>query len=355
MFGYCGGLAHLKRADTDRSRGVHSKLILHPSFRQTISEIGSLKVRLPSLPSRLELDFSLYDYPPNGKLVSKIEEVQHLQLDACNGQALCSQLSICAYDESIVKFQALEGTAYLTSHSLVVDGRDDFLPSNELTLYFYTRSQALAEKREYVKYSLDPETESKRDYVTDRQRFLVDYVPKNSLVLIDGPLIGGQISTKTVELNDLLLGKETVPVFFVKNSTSNLVTDYITELRGKYNSDMHWAYQYLKPGERTGLFRYVEQGHETHAKVFCYVKAFDASPQRFEMDLKAFTKHSGEIAGLLDMIYYLLLVQGDLANPQLRPIAIAEKYARSTLNLIDLSRIMRQFVTPTMNQERFPW
>ena len=59
---------------------------------------------------------------------------------------------------------------------------------------------------------------------------------------------------------------------------------------------------------------------------------------------------------IMDLIYYLLLVQGDLRNPQVRPIAIAEKYARETIHLVDINKLTRDSgLIPTMNQERFGW
>jgi hypothetical protein len=51
-----------------------------------------------------------------------------------------------------------------------------------------------------------------------------------------------------------------------------------------------------------------------------------------------------------------MLAQGDLKNPQIRSIAIAEKYARATLRLLNLPQMMKELgITPTMNQERFAW
>jgi hypothetical protein len=333
-----------------------SRLVFHPSFNDTIEEIRKLRISLPRNPTDLEMDFTLYNYPKNGELVSKIEEVGRFQLDPHKGEKTSNCTPICAYDESINRFQGLEGTAYLTSHSLVLHGRSDFIPKSLLTFYFYTKSKVLSQNSKNIKYAEDPEVDSKRDYIIDRKALLVENVPEKSVVFIDGPLIGGQMSSYTIELNDLLLKKEVVPIFFVKNSTSNLVTDNIKELDGKYNSDMHWAYGYLKKGERTNLFRYEDRDHSDFAKVFCYMKAFDASPQRIEMDVKAFKKYSDIVMGLFDLSYYLLLAQGDLKNPQIRTIAIAEKYARTTLNLINFTQMMKDLgITPTMNQERFAW
>ena len=56
----------------------------------------------------------------------------------------------------------------------------------------------------------------------------------------------------------------------------------------------------------------------------------------------------------MDVMNYLIIVQGYLKNPQIRPISIAEKYARETLSLIDPKKwLSKTVVTPTMNQIRF--
>jgi hypothetical protein len=315
-----------------------------------------LRITLPSNPSDLEMDFNTYSYPQSAELVSKMEEIDRFKLDPHNGERICKRSLICAYDESIDRFQGLEGTAYLTSHSLILHGGSDFVPMNLLTFYFYTRSRLLSQDSKNIKYSEDPEVDSKKDYIEDRKTLLDENVPDESLIFIDGPLIGGQMSSSTVELNDLLVVRKAVPIFFVKNSASNLVTDNIKELRGKYNSDMHWAYKYLKDGERTNLFRYEDPNNRDFAKIFCYLKAFNTSPQRIEIDAKTFAKYADIIDSLFDLVFYLLLAQGDLKNPQIRSIAIAEKYARNTLNLINFVQMMKELgITPTMNQERFAW
>ena len=345
-----------KPVSDNRSHRTYSRLILHPSFNDTVAELSKMKIQLPSNPSELEMDFNLYNFPPNGKFVSKVEEIQKTGLNPQKGQEMFGETLICAYDESINKFQGLEGTAFLTSHSLVLHGDYDYVPTNLLTFYFYTRSRSLTQTSEYIKYSDNPERDSKRDYVIDRGEFVSNNVPGGSVILIDGPIIGGQMSSYTTRLNEILLKNDVIPLFFVKNSSSNLVTDNIRDLKRAYNSDMHWAYKYLRERERTSLFKYVDRHNERNAKVFCYLKPFDVSPHRVEMHVKTFERYSTIVPTLLDLVCYLLLVQGVPRNPQVRPIAIAEKYARATLGLINLVQTMKYLgITPTMNQERFAW
>lgn len=275
-----------------------NKLLFHPSFNNTIFEINRLNIQLPPKPSDQEMDFQLYTYPPNGTLVTNVEEIKSYKLDSKKGETLSKTgTTICAYDESINKFSGLEGTAFVTSHSLVIHHEKEFLPSNLLTFYFYTRAKTYTKKSKFIRFSHDPETDSKIDYVKDRTDFIINNTPGNSIVFIDGPLIGGQVSTYTIALNEGLLKKNCIPIFFVKNSSSNLVTDNIQELKGNYNSDMHWAYRILKKGERTNFFRYVDKHTGRNAKLFCYLKGFDVSPQRVEFHLNTYEKFKDQIFG----------------------------------------------------------
>lgn len=335
-----------------------NKLLIHPSFNDTISEINKLNIQLPPKPSNQEMDFQFYTYPPDGRLVTNVEEINRYVLDPKKGDKIAHERTTicCAYDESINKFSGLEGTAFLMSHSLVVMRELDFIPLNLLTFYFYTRSKDITNNSRFIKYSKDPEMDSKTDYVKDKIEFLTEHSPAGSILLIDGPLIGGDVYTFMIRAINKFLSKDIIPVFFVKNSSSNLVTDNIPEWSGKYNSDMHWAYKYLKKGERTNFFKYADRNNPHNAKIFCYLKAFDLSPQRVEFHIDTFEKYMGKIDEIMDLIYYFILAQGDLKNPQVRPIAIAEKYARDTLRLTDINKIARNSgIVPTMNQDRFGW
>ncbi len=119
---------------------------------------------------------------------------------------------------------------------------------------------------------------------------------------------------------------------------------------------MHWAYKYLKKGQRTNFFKYADRNNPDNAKIFCYIKVFDLSPQRVEFHIDTFQKYREKMDEIMDLIHYLILAQGDLKNPQVRPIAIAEKYARDTLRLTDIYKLARKSgLVPTMNQERFGW
>ena len=332
-----------------------NKLAIHPSFKDTVSEINKLNIQLPPTPTSEEMDFTLYPYPQEGKLVSNIEEIRNYKFDLRKGEKLThGGVVITAYDESFRKYSALEGSAFLTSHSLIVLHESDYLPLCYLTFYFYTRSKQFTEESNHLKYSQYADRANTVNYVKDRYSFILKNIPNNSILFIDGPLLGGQVSSYTIKLNEELLKKNVCPIFFIKNSSSNLVINNIKELRGKYNSDMHWSHNTLNSGERTNLFKYEDIYNKENAKIFCYIKPFNIGPQRIEFHVNTFKKFKGKIMDILDIIYYLLIVQGNLENPQIRPIAIAEKYARETLNLINLRSLMKNIgLMPTMNQERF--
>jgi len=331
-----------------------NKVIVHPAFVDTIEEISKIALSLPDFTINVkhipeEMLFS------KGELIVPVGSIKKISLNLKKGvEQLKRGFPITAYDESIDKFISLEGTAYSTSHSLVLLAPNSFIPANYLTFYFYTKSKALIERSKYIRFSPEPEIDSKKDYIRDRIRFLEKTVPGKSILLIDGPLIGGDVYTIMIQSIQAFHDKNIIPVFFVKNSSSNLVTDNIKELRKKYNSDLHWSYKFLKPGERTNFFIYRDRVNPRNAKAFCYLKAFTVSPQRIEVHLDTYNKYNSLINDLMELVYYLLIVQGNIKNPQIRPIAVAEMYARETIRLFDIYSLLRRAgITPTMNQNRF--
>lgn len=331
-----------------------NKVVVHPEFEETIREISELGVSLPDCMPQVQYhpDEMLF---PTGELVIPVGSIQTNELDPQRGSRLAQMgLPITAYDESIAKFVSLEGTAYATSHSLILLGPDSYVPVDYLTFYFYTRSEELVKRSKYIRLSDDPEMDSKRDYIRDRIRFLERMVPDNSILLIDGPLIGGDVYTIMMRSIEAFHQKGIIPVFFVKNSASNLVTDNIEALRKKYNSDLHWSFKFLQRGERTNFFTYRDKVNPRNAKAFCYLKAFDLSPQRVEFHMDTYSRNPPLMDDLMELVYYLLIVQGNAQNPQVRPIAVAEKYARETLGLVNVLSLMKEAgIIPTMNQIRF--
>jgi hypothetical protein len=316
-----------------------------------------MNVSLPSIFDHERLNYRDCPFPPTAELVTPISDVSKIELDAKRGaDGLHDGLTIVAYDESVDRFDSLEGTAYCTSHSLVLIGRERYLPASYLTFYFYTRSRDIVDSSRHIKFSTNPEMDSKVDYLNDKVSFLKRTVPERTVLLIDGPLIAGDVYTRMIPAIEGFVERDVMPVFFVKNSASNMVTDNVPELKTKYNSDLHWAYKYLAKGERTSYFRYVDRNNPKNSKVFCYLKAFDGSPQRVEVHTGTFARYEHSLDDIMDVVYYLILVQGGTHNPQVRPIAVAEMYARATLKLVNVRSIMKEVgIVPTMNQQRFGW
>jgi len=330
-----------------------NKLVLHPSFMETVENIRKVNIRVTEAPKESKFDFSNATFPPNGKL-RLIEKLGSHDLDAGNGLEVSKSHFFAGYDESKLNYIALEGSAFFTSHSLVVATKNEYLPVSYLSFYFYSRSKNVTDISSVFRHSQDHVSDANYDYVKDRSDFLNTWAVENTILFIDGPLIGGNMTQYTLNLVDDLHGRNIIPVFFVKNSDSNLVTESIPELQNRFNSDMHWTYNQLKKGQRTNFFLYEDEYNSNNAKIFCYLKAFDLSPQRIEFHVETFTRHQDKVDDLMDLIYYLLLVHGDKKNPQLRPIAIAEKFAREVLKVSDSFNLIKNSgLMPTMNQERF--
>jgi hypothetical protein len=331
-----------------------NKIILHSDFKHVINDINKIRIRPITKPYSSELDFSNTKFPPDGK-ITLLEPFGKYELDAQIGQHSINKYVCCGYDESKLMYKALEGQAHLTAHSMIYVGENDFEPINYISYYFYTRSNKISSESSSLTLTDDPISKSNLDYVTDRNYFLKNWSIENSILFIDGPLIGGNISKYTVDLVKDLHEKNIIPIFFIKNSDSNLVTDNSSDLINKYNSDLHWAFDFLRIGERTNLYMYSDEHHpKEFAKVFCYIKPFNISPQRIELHITTYTNFKDHLNDIFNLIYYLLIVQGDIKNPQIRPIAIAEKFAREVISITDqFTQIKYAGLTPIMNQVRF--
>jgi hypothetical protein len=329
-----------------------NRLILHPDFEKIFKELSDKNIFIPSIGDQ-NTPHDNY-FPTSGQIISNLEEIKGYSLDIKRGCEVTNKFLYSAYDESIMKFMALEGSAFFTAHSLVIIDNKEYIPVVFVSFNFYTRSKDIISKSSYIKYAIEPEIEFKRDYMKDRLHFLLKYSPPRSLLFIDGPLIGGDLYTISVDNNSKYLAKEIIPIYFVKNSISNIVTDNITGLKGKYNSDMHWVHTVLKPGERSCFFKYEDQVNKKNSKIFCYLKAFDSGPQRIEMHEDTYSKYLESMDDILGMILYLMYVNGIKTNAQIRPIIIAENYAREMLAFIDIHKYFKEInITPTLNQMRF--
>jgi hypothetical protein len=282
-----------------------------------------------------------------------------LSLDPQVGYQTLERTSICAYDESLMRISALEGAGFFISHSLILMDKVQYIPLTYLTFDFFTKSKSIADGNNALTFTRDPpEIASKKKYIKDRKMVLMKYTPDNSILLIDGPLIGSQITEYNLQLNEALLKRNIMPLFFVKNSNSSLIVDSDPKLRDMYNSDFEWSYKTLQVGKMSNFAKYVDKTDSTNRrnKIFTYLKAFNSSPIRVEMHDSVYARLQTGLKEIMSAIYYLLLAQGNIRNPQPRPIAISEKYAKAALNVLDFgSLIQKTGIKPTMNFTRFGW
>lgn len=330
-----------------------NKFLFQEDFQKRLDEIRKIKITITDLPKIAEIDI-VNNENRNG-ILKKLEQKEKFTLNPKRGNEFAKSVVMSGYDESKLEFVTLEGLASFISHSLVTYAGENLLPVTYLSFYFYSRSENLLSNSEFFKPTSEPDVEEKRDYAKDRNNLITQYAVPESLICIDGPLIGGNLSSSTIELVKKLESKNVVPIFIVKNSDSNLVTDNIPGLKHNFNSDLHWAYNLLKPGERTNMYLYEDAYNPLNSKAFFYLKPFSGlSPQRIEFHKNTFDLHSDILLDIFDTIYYLFLAHGDPHNPQVRPIAVAEKYAREVLRLINPYSFMKSSgIIPTVNQTRF--
>jgi len=334
------------------------QILTHPSFFKSLYEIKEKKINI-DFSSNIVQNGEYGEFPSADGIVTLLDEDLKVDLNPSKGAELVHDtFLLAAYDESIEKYDAIEGSAYLTAHSIIYLDNNEYLPIIKLDFGFYTCSSKISEGTEYIQKTDNIELTRSQDYVKFRDEFIKEIVPKfpnNTIFLIDGPLIGGNINYYTTKLNEYLLNQNIIPIFIVKNSNSNLVTDYLIEYRNKFNSDMHWSYELLSKGQRTGFFCYQNKIKEEWGKIFTYVKSFDNSPQRIEFHTMTYKKYGKtQMKEILDVIYYLYLVQGNLKNPQVRPVVIAEQYAREAIKIINFKTMMKRIgLISTMNEERF--
>lgn len=326
-------------------------------FTQLINQIKLADIHLPPKPvissSIIDLECDLEDY-----VVTIVENTfESKRLDIKSGCRITHDAStlISAYDESIAYFASLEGKVAYISHSLITMYDDQYYPLNNLNLIFCTKSKLIQNKipGAILATKWDVDVTISVEIAKQKKEFLTNNAIANSLLLIDGPFLAGNGSFTFYESINDFDKKSIIPIFIVKNSYATILVDNIKNLNGLYNSDLHYANEILKEGMRTPFFKYTcENGKKS--KVFCYLKhRNNYSPIRIEIPTYIFEKNRQYIDGIMDMIYYLIVVQGNSVNPQVRPIAIAEKYARETLSLIDINKDTIQMkLTATMNEQR---
>jgi len=338
------------------------EVIVQDGFFEFMEKIKKTNVKLPNAPEMVGSIGAENDNIQDGGKLAVIGDTTKatFKLDLRNGEAISKKEStlMSAYDESIAKFSCLEGKAVYVSHSLVYVFGDRYYPLNMLTAMFVTGSD-LVSKRISDDYKVvatnenwGADTTANVEIAKQKRDFLEKYCYEESILLIDGPFLAGDGLAYFKSIKKAFVDRKIIPIFVVKNSASRMIIDSTSSYKGKYNSDLHFANEILGAGERTQFYKYSDDKGNT--KVFCYLKfQRGSSPIRIEIPTEVYYNFTSEVTSVLDLVYYLIMVQGDYSNPQARPIAIAEKYARETLHLIDFNKLMKSAtLTPTINEER---
>jgi len=268
---------------------------------------------------------------------------------------LLEEWNVYAYDESTQNYRALEGDLLFCSSSTIRIEDNKYAFDLTVLPYFLTSMRKFKDLH-------DDEIRFAENFAEERNMMLInskiDSILKctepHSIVLIDGPLVGGNASEYMRKMDDELRKRDCIPLYFVKNSNSRLVIKSNPKLTDEFNSDFHWAFRQLKDGSRSPFFKYTDERNAKNCKVFAYMKALTGFPQRIEMHFSTYEKYGCLLPSLMNLIAYFYLLQGDYFNPQVRPIAIAEKYAREGLRILNIPVLLgRLGFHPTINQMRF--
>ncbi|NMB80427.1 MAG: hypothetical protein GYA14_01255 [Ignavibacteria bacterium] len=330
-----------------------NEVVLQDNFQTRVSEVRKTNITITQKPTSFEVNFP--NISAGDHLIEPIEEIGGRELDPAAGEEFSKKVAFAGYDESKYRFLALEGEAHITSHTLTYHLHNSFIPISKITFYFYTKSQNIERNSKYIKLTEDVTSESNFDYVIDRNQLIEEYSLENSILFIDGPIIGGNITSYTLQLVESLHSKNILPIFFVKNSDSDLVINSNPLFKNEYNSDLHWAYSLLKKGQRSSLFKYSDSYNKNNSKIFYYFKPFSyTTPQRIEFHPETYVLYKEYFPKIFDLIYYLLLVHGDKSNPQIRPIAVSEKYSREIIRMVNIDLLLKNSsLIQTMDQSRF--
>jgi len=283
-------------------------------------------------------------------LISGYESKTKLSIDNLKGN---QEIILSAYDESILELNSLEGKVRCVSHCCVIQTNEEYIPSAYVSLKFYTKSNIIEAKTTSYSDIIKTDDLSKSindEYIKERAFFLSKAAPVSSLIFIDGSMFSGAATAGNFVLVDKLLKSNCRPIFFVKNSESTIITENFAFAKG-YNSDLHWAYTFLKVGEYSQVFSY--KSPDGREKAMCFIKIFDnRSPVRVEFPLKAF-EEGYYPDDVFEVIYYQYLANGSPNNVQPRIVQIAEMYAREVLQSTNLySEIERLGLTKSMNEAR---
>lgn len=303
------------------------------------------------VPSEVEVKMPEHYMSPT---ISCLEDFNFIYSFNPRNTTLIKDWNIYGYDESVQSYKALEGDLLFCS-SAIVKMEEKYRFNLTVLPYFLTSIRKYLHLQDEGIHFAENIAEGRNRILIDMKvNSILETVEPHSIVFIDGPLIGGMASNYIVNMDEKLRENDCIPLYFVKNSDSRLIINHDPKLSNEFNSDFHWAAYKLKTGYRSAFFRYTDKYNNKNSKVFTYVKALAGFTERVEMHSLTFEKYKPLIHAIIDLIAYFYLVHGDLLNPQVRPIAIAEKYAREGLRTLNIPALLSRLgFCPTINQVRF--
>ena len=326
------------------------RIIFSDNYQSTIDSIKFISDTIGNKATIIKSNKDSVDISNDSdiRIISGYEKISKI-----NNQNLFPSKILAAYDESILELNSLEGKIRCVAHSAIIQNEIEYIPAAYVTLKFFTKSNLVSAKATEFSDIIqcnDLTNEITKEYVKEREYFLSKASPVDSLIFIDGSMFSGASTSGNFILIEQLLDKNCRPIFFVKNSESTIISERFEFAKG-YNSDLHWAYVNLEPGEISPVFAYTSK--EGRSKAMCFMKIYDKrSPVRIEFPLKAFEEgwYGDDV---FDLIFYQFLANGSSNNMQPRIIQVSEMYAREILKSTNLYKeIERMGLTKSMNEER---
>ncbi|MEM2143938.1 MAG: hypothetical protein QW279_01135 [Candidatus Jordarchaeaceae archaeon] len=325
-------------------------------------DLNRIKVRLNNIskkvtnhvsfvPSTVEVKMPEYYMSPTMSCLESFDSAY--SMDPKNIDLL-RDWNIYAYDESVQSYKALEGELLFCSSSMI-KMEEKYKFNLSVLPYFLTSMGKYSERQdEDIRYAENIGRARNDILIESKKNLILETVGPHSIVFIDGPLVGGMKSSYMVNMDKELRKNDCIALYFIKNSDSRLIIENDPKLSKEFNSDFHWAACSLKSGHRSAFFRYTDQHNPSNSKVFTYVKPFSSFAERVEMHSETYEKYNSLIPAIFDLLSYLYIAQGDPSNPQVRPIAVAEKYAREGIRVLNIPALLgRLGFRPTINQVRF--
>jgi hypothetical protein len=325
-------------------------------------DLSRIKIRLESINKKAakSVSFDPADIPsrmqefylsPTMKCLEDMSLAYKLTPNDCT---LMGDWGMYGYDESTQDYRALEGDLVFCSSSIVKIEEKYTFNLTVLPYFLTSMAKFKGKHNDEIRFAENSNKERNKILIRSKIKLILDSVEPHSVVFIDGPLVGGMASSYMVKMDQELRERDCIPLYFVKNSDSKLVVGSIRGLAGEFNSDFHWASMRLSERNRSAFFKYTDLHSNRNSKVFTYVKALLGFTERVEMHSLTYEKYHGLIPSLMNLIAYFYITQGDFSNPQVRPIAIAEKYAREGLRILNIPVLLSRLgFTPTINQIRF--